>query len=266
MDDSRFMQLLDFMDASWKGYRKVRKGVKKRISRHMQELDCRDMADYIERLSADEKACAECKRLMGVSISRFFRDRRLWVILEKRVLPELVKQGRSPLKIWFAGCAGGEEVYSFRILWEEFSGSIEKPPELRVLATDINPEYLERARTGIYPAGTLREVDETRLARWFSKHGKNHFAIAGSLQQDVYWKVLDHLKDALPPDGLDIVFLRNSILTYYPEEVFSEALARISAAIAPYGFLIIGAKEEIPDPGRQNLLRYDRYIYRKTVS
>ncbi len=266
MDDSRFSQLLDFMNASWKGYRKVRKGVKKRISRHMQELDCRDMADYIERLSADEKARAECKRLMGVSISRFFRDRRLWVILEERVLPGLVKQGRSPLKIWFAGCAGGEEVYSFRILWEEFSGNLENPPELRILATDLNPDYIERARTGIYPAGTLQEVGETRLARWFSKHGENRFAVAGSLQQNVYWKALDHLEEALPEENLDIVFLRNSILTYHPETVFSAPLGRITSAIAPYGFLIIGAKEEIPDPGRQNLLRYDRYVYRKTVS
>jgi len=263
LDDTLFSQLLDAVNASWRGYRKVRKGVKKRIGRHMQELGCRDMADYIERISSDEKAKAECKRLMGVSISRFFRDRRLWDILKERVLPELVEQGRSPLKIWFAGCAGGEEVYSFRILWEECCGGLENPPELRVLATDLNPEYMERARAGIYLAGTLREVDETRLSRWFSKHGKNRYSVDGSLQKHVYWEVHDHVEDPPPEESLDIVFLRNSILTYHPEEVFSKPLGRIAAAISPSGFLIIGAKEEIPDPRRQNLLRYDRYIYRK---
>ncbi len=270
MDDSRFAQLLDFMNASWRGYRKVRKGVKKRISRHMQELDCRSMDHYIERLGADEKAQAECKRLMGVSISRFFRDRRLWDILEERVLPEIVKQGRNPLNIWFAGCAGGEEVYSFRILWEKFSGGLENSPELSILATDLNPEYLERARAGIYPAGALHEADETILARWFVKHGKNRFAVDGSLQEDVCWKVYDHLEGSPPEQDpeecLDIVFLRNSILTYYPQEAFCEPLGRITAAIAPSGFLVIGAKEAIPDPGRQHLRRYDRYIYRKILS
>jgi chemotaxis protein methyltransferase CheR len=53
MDDRQFQQLLDFLRLSWRGYRKVRKGVKKRVTRHMHELGWRNMKDYLKNLEED---------------------------------------------------------------------------------------------------------------------------------------------------------------------------------------------------------------------
>ena len=89
MDDVQFRKLLHHLGLSWTGYRKVRKGVKKRISRHMRLLNCSDLAGYLHELGSSKGARYECERLMTVSISRFFRDKKLWVLLLDKVLPEL---------------------------------------------------------------------------------------------------------------------------------------------------------------------------------
>ena len=160
MDDIQFRQLLDRFELSWEGYLKVRKGVKKRIRRHMQKLGCNTITAYLTKLDADNEARMECERLMSVSISRFFRDREFWEILEKKILPGLLKTGEKSLRIWSAGCACGEEVYTFQIVWnhlKEIKGSL---PELKITATDLNPIYIDRARAGVYRFSSLREVNE----------------------------------------------------------------------------------------------------------
>lgn len=263
MDDHQFGRLLDFLNYSWHGYRKVRKGVKKRVARHMQEMGCRNIDEYLAALETDPGIRAECRRRMTVSISRFFRDLRLWEILEKRVLPEFASQGLQSVKVWFAGCAGGEEVYSFRILWNEFTAGYKARPGVLVIATDVAPEYLERAKTGIYPKGALREMSADRLADWFSHVKKQQYMVKPSLKEGIDWRVHDLLADDPPAQELDIVFLRNNMLTYYAEELAGKPLERVIDALRPGGFLVIGAKEEMPEAGMKRLVRFDRYVFRK---
>jgi chemotaxis protein methyltransferase CheR len=40
INDRDFFNLLEHLNRPWAGFRKVRKGVKKRIRRHMVELGC----------------------------------------------------------------------------------------------------------------------------------------------------------------------------------------------------------------------------------
>lgn len=265
LNDHQFARLLEFMNYSWSGYRKVRKGVKKRLARHMQELGCRNIDDYLERLKADLAEQKECERRMTVSISRFFRDRRLWQIIGKRVLPEIINQGHDPVKVWVAGCACGEEVYSLRILWEEWIAGCEAPPALAVIATDLNPQYLERAKRGIYSRGSLREVDEERRVKWFDHVKKEHYAVKPLLKQSVEWRQHDLLSADPPGTHFDLVFLRNNLLTYYPEEMIRAPLDRIISALSPWGFLLIGAKEKMPHCTRTRLSPYERCIYRAAI-
>ena len=86
MDDAQFRKLLEFLRYSRAGYRRVRKGVKKRIQRHMQRLGCRDITAYLSLLENQADCRYECELLMTVSISRFFRDRRLWQMLENQII------------------------------------------------------------------------------------------------------------------------------------------------------------------------------------
>ena len=118
MNDPEFRKLLDHFHLSWKGYRKVRKGVKKRLVQHMVTLDCRSLEEYLGRLDREPRARARAELLLGVSISRFFRDRGVWEVLGKKMVPLVTGSRVERVKVWSAGCASGEEAYSFRIMWD----------------------------------------------------------------------------------------------------------------------------------------------------
>ena len=262
MEDRQFARLLAFFGYSWNGYRRVRRGVKKRAARHMSDLGCRNMDEYLEKLEGDPDILAECRRRLTVSISRFFRDPVLWEILEKRVMPEIA--GREWARVWFAGCAAGEEVYSFRILWEEFTAGNKPSPRLSLTATDLVPEHLERAQKSLYPGGALRDVDNDRLEKWFYRLKKDLYALKPSLKRGIDFRVHDLVADDPPEKELDIVFLRNNLLTYCSEELFGEPLIRIIEALRPDAFLVIGAKEIMPESAVERVTRYDGCVYRKT--
>jgi len=266
MNDQQFRQLLNRFGLSWDGYRKVRKGVKKRICRHMHELGCRTMQEYFFALDQNKDARQDCERLMTVSISRFFRDRGLWRTLENEILPAIIKGNKKRVKVWSAGCACGEEVYSLAILWHTLGGCFQHMPELQLLATDMNPVYLNKARIGIYSRSSLKEVPEAVRTRYFKCWMKKQtYAVAERLKEGIVWQGHNLLAD---PPGTDfqLVFLRNSLLTYYEDELKEPAFQKVLDSLAQHAFLIIGTHEKIP-PATQGLLPFAQHpcIFQKSA-
>ena len=246
MDDEQLRKLLQRLGLSWRGYRKVRKGVKKRIRRHISHLGCPNLDAYLLELEKSEALRLQCERLLTVSISRFFRDRRLWEILEADILPEHIKKNPDKIKVWSAGCASGEEVYSLRILWDRFAGSGFGAPALEITATDLNPSYLERAAAGIYPPSSLREVHDQLRSLYFRKVGEGMFyAVKASIKGGITWKV-HHLLTDPPESQFHLIFLRNSLLTYYDIEIRRSALGKVITCLSSGGFLFIGSHEKLP--------------------
>jgi chemotaxis protein methyltransferase CheR len=264
MDDRQFRDLLEYLGRSWKGYRKVRKGVKKRIGRHMQSLGCRNLEAYLCALEADTAAREACERLMCVSVSRFFRDGRLWEILEARILPSLLEAGADPVRAWCAGCACGEEVYSLKMLWERRMRTGERHPPLEITGTDMNPVYLERAVRALYTVSSLREVPEDLRRNCFRAGADARtLEVSRPLREGIRWRVMD--LRAVPPGGpFHLVLLRNGLLTYYEKAHQRTALEGILRRLTPGGFLVIGSHERLPDP-RTDLTPYGGlpYVFRK---
>jgi chemotaxis protein methyltransferase CheR len=247
MHDVDFRKLLDALGLSWSGYRRVRKGVKKRISKHMQTIGAAKMDRYIERLFADPSVRTDCDRLMTVSISRFFRDRQLWEALEKEILPDLIQKTSNRLNVWSSGCACGEEAYSIGILWKRLQQKDPELPAIEILATDMNPTYLQKAQTGIYQSSSLKELDKTDLETFFNKsYGRHRYGVTAALKENIFWKT-HHLLEDPPASGFHIVFLRNSILTYYETALKGKSFRNVIRTLAPSGLLIVGSHETIPE-------------------
>jgi len=246
MDDTQFQRLLDYFSFSWKGYRKVRKGAKKRILRHMQRVNCRNVSEYIALMDARPGIREECERAMSVSISRFFRDRDLWRILEEDILLRLCASGIPVIRAWSAGCAGGEEVYSLKIIHDHLTRSKRCRAALWILASDLNPENLDRAKTGVYPASSLREVPDDLRERCFDPIRRHRYAVKPEFTSSIQWQYYHLLSD--PPDAaFHLLFLRNNLLTYYQDCLKVPAFQKIAEVLAPSGYLIIGSHEKLPD-------------------
>jgi chemotaxis protein methyltransferase CheR len=246
MDDPQFRQLLNLLGLSWEGYRKVRKGVKKRIFRHMQQVGCRTVKEYCMALEGSEELRRACERLMTVSISRFFRDHRLWDILESQVLPEIIEDKRGDIKVWSAGCGCGEEVYSLKIVWDRLQSSLEGVPGLTILATDMNPVYLDKAQAGVYSWSSLKEIPEELRSTYFEAQPKGRlYKVSPHLKKGIIWKIHNILSDPLGTD-FHLIFLRNNLLTYYQNDLKVPAFLRVVNCLAPGGFLVIGTHEKLP--------------------
>jgi chemotaxis protein methyltransferase CheR len=245
MDDELFRQLLNHFGYSWKGYRRVRKGVKRRISRHMQQLGYRTLEEYLKSLDSDWGLQKQFNSVMSVSVSRFFRDRALWRIMEECIVVEIAKESEGKVRFLSIGCACGEEVYSFRIVWDTVQARLGCMPELEVLATDINTDYLSRAQKGVYSKGSLREVPQELRDKYFSFRKDGLYRIAPSIKKGISWKVHDLLTE--PLEGtFHIILLRNGVLTYYGDELKRPAFRRVVDSLAHGGYLIIGSHERLP--------------------
>lgn len=244
LSDPEFSRILQKFDLSWEGYRRVRKGIRKRLRRKWIELGLTRVEDFLAALDADPALAAECRRLLTVSVSRFFRDRELWHALAQDILPSLA--GQDQIRAWSAGCARGEEVYSLKIVhdqWRQRTGSV---PGLEILATDLNPLYLDQARAGVYGQGSLREVPEEVRGEYFEKlPGRKQYRVAEFLREGLVWQEHDLLSDP-PPGRFNLVLVRNNVLTYESPATRVQVLDRVMAGLLPGGGLIIGAKEELP--------------------
>jgi chemotaxis methyl-accepting protein methylase len=266
MNDDQFKILLEYLQYSGSGYRRVRKGVKKRISRHMQQLGCRNVTEYLKILDLEPGTRQECELLMTVSISRFLRDRRLWEMLENRWLPDMIANAPPVIKVWSAGCACGEEVYSLKIIWERLAQRFEHLPTLDLLATDRHPQYLARARAGIYNRSSLREVaPDWREIFFESRKGNRQYLVKDHLKSRIRW-VIHHLSTDPPERDFKIIFLRNNILTYYRKEAQKKALKGILKSLSPQGLLIIGCHESIPfQPVTLNAVPEFSYVFQNCM-
>ncbi|UCE34905.1 MAG: hypothetical protein JSV40_03050 [Deltaproteobacteria bacterium] len=267
MDDEQFRQLLDHFDYSWSGYRRVRKGVKRRIRRHMQQVRCRNAQEYLNRLDADSGLRSQFDSVMSVSVSRFFRDRLLWKMMEDRIVPEIVKENRGKVRFLSVGCACGEEVYSLKIVWEIQRARLEDMPELEILAMDINPDYIRRAREGKYSKSSLKEVPDKLRDVYFLYSGKDDFyKIVPSMRAGISWKVQNAVNEPLQ-GNFQVIFLRNGILTYYTDELKRTAFRQILGSLSKGGFLVIGSHERLPvETGDLLSFRDQRYIFKKIGS
>lgn len=247
MDDRSFHKILDYFNLSHPGYRKVRKGVKKRLLRHMQELACTTVDEYIATFSRDPRIEEECRLHLTVSISRFFRDKRLWEHLEHRVLPSMLSGKKNLFRVWSCGCARGEEAYSFKMVWDRLSWFHSNLPRLDLWATDIHPAYLDMAQKGEYGISSLKELPRHWIERYFDKvTGKQRYLLKRSLKEGVRFHRHDFVGQNPPEPGFEVVFLRNNLLTYFrsPEKDF--ALQAVLQVLVPGGLLITGSHEKLP--------------------
>jgi chemotaxis protein methyltransferase CheR len=231
----------------WPGYRKVRRLVAKRLGRRLRELGLADIDAYRRRLEAQPAEWTALDALLGIPISRFWRDRGVFESIGRDVLPALARAaidaGRSTLDAWSAGCASGEEPYTLAMLWQLRVHSAFPRLQLRVAATDCNAVLLERARIGCYEASSLKELPadlraaafETRDARWCVRP---ELRAVEFLRQD--------LRETMPAGPFDLVLLRNVVATYYAPDVQSAIIQRIADRMRPGGALVLGVHESLP--------------------
>jgi len=287
MTDSECVEFLQWalprLRFRWPGFRKVRRQVRRRIERRLQGLGLPGIAAYREHLASHPEEWQVLDACCPITISRFYRDRGVFDYLGRAILPGLARaaidEGRSELRSWSAGCACGEEPYTLVILAQ---GALAEFPgvRLRVLATDVDPRVLARARRGRYAPGSLKDVPAEWLSgplervakrtphaprevdcafRSLTRSGRSTFCQAPLVQTGDEYEVDEAVRGQIEfqeqdlrrrmPDGpFDLVLCRHLVFTYFDEALQRDVLARIIERIRPGGVLVTGKQERLPEP------------------
>ncbi len=200
---------------------------------------------------------------LTVGETYFFRDPLSFNLLSTRVLPELCQTGR-PIKIWSAGCATGEEPYSIAITALSAMAESDRG-NLEILATDINPRYLDIAKTGLYRRWSFREVPSFIKDKYFKLTADDRYCLEDKVKRLVRFNYLNLASDAYPSAltgtaDVDVIFCRNVLIYFSPEHV-TEVLNRFHHSLKDGGYLFL-APSEIPHPAPDNfkLLNVDGAI------
>ena len=215
--------------------------VTRRIERRVTLAESQNLDEYVRRLRQDHDELDVLYRDLLIGVTRFFRDKAAFEVLEHQVLPDLVKRaGRDvPLRIWVAGCATGEEAYSLAISLQEVMSKHGQRP-VKIFATDIHPGSLERAARGLYDAEAVASVSPDRLERWFTRVG-NAYQVLPELRSMVVFARHNVIRDA-PFTRVDLVTCRN-LLIYLQVPAQQKVLSLIHFALNRGGVLFLGPSE-----------------------
>lgn len=170
----------------------------------------------------------------------FFRDKTPFELFRQVIAPALLaaRAGRA-LKIWCAAASSGQEPYSLAMLLDEAGG-----PAADILATDMSAAVLEKAKAGLYSQFEVqRGLSIQRLIRHFDQAGEA-WRVKAHLRQAVRFEQSNLLDDFARLAPMDVIFCRN-VLIYFDVETKSKILDRLAAALAPDGYLLLGAAETV---------------------
>lgn len=252
-DCVHFLQwALPHMSFRWRGFRKVRGQVCKRIGRRLAELGLDGLADYRHYLRRHPDEWHVLEGFCHVTISRFYRNRGVFDWLGDNLLPDLASRvgqaegERRSVQAWCAGCASGEEPYTVQLVWS-FKVAPRYPHlRLRILATDAEEVVLERAVRGCYAPGTLKELPAAWRHDAFESAGdelclkRPYRRGVGFLQQD--------LRREMPEGPFDLIFCRNLAFTYFDEPLQRLVAQQLVDRLQVGGLLVLGSHEAPPEP------------------
>jgi chemotaxis protein methyltransferase CheR len=182
----------------------------------------------------------------------FFRNKAHFDSLREVILPRMIAEKRQRnqrwLRIWSAGCATGEEIYSIAILIRELLPDY-KDWSIYLIGTDINEGYLEQAKRGVYKINAFRsETPEDLRDEWFTEQGKNYILDAG-IRNMVLFHSLNLVSDLYPTPGsllqwMDIILCQN-VTIYFERPVTEHIQANLIETLAEDGWLILGHSEPL---------------------
>ena len=220
------------------------------ISNRLLALKLTDPEEYFLLLKGacgDNLEFSILMDLLTIRESFFFRHKAQYEALRKHCLPRILeRKGREgSINIWSAGCANGEEAYSIamvvRDLIPETTGR-----KVLIRATDISGDALIQAKKGEYSERAIRELEPSRVDRFFLKKGSRYF-LKNEIKSMVHFEYFNLAEKHFPLEAMppwDLIFCRNVII-YFAEETTKRLLHNFYLSLTDGGYFFPGYSETL---------------------
>ena len=232
--------LVEYEHIDFSQYKKTT--VSRRIHRRCLILRCVDINEYIELLENSEEERSILSNELLINVTRFFRDPTAWTYLESMAIAPLIENNTSgeELRFWIAACSTGEEAYSVGILIDELMNKYDMQFEIKIFATDVDRQALEKAANGTYPDTIRKDVSEQRLQKYFV-YRNGSYQVTRQLREMMIFAPHDLTKDA-GFTRMHLVTCRN-MLIYLEPNLQQQVIRNIHFSLNVDGIFFMGEAE-----------------------
>jgi chemotaxis protein methyltransferase CheR len=238
--------------------------LKRRIEHFLRRSPTLAPKELAERATKDPAFFREFLSDITVNVTEMFRDPAVYQEIRREVVPVL--RTYPSLRIWHAGCATGEEVYSMAILLEE-EGLYDRS---LLYATDISPRAIARAKEGIYPADQIRRYTANyqkaggteSFSRYYSAK-YDSVKVSASLARNIVFSQHNLATDDVFSE-MHLILCRN-VLIYFGKSLQARTLDLFSRSLVRRGYLCLGSKESVDIAGMEKqfaVVKKHERIYR----
>ncbi len=232
------------------------KQMKRRIDTLIGKTKAKTYDEYVSLLKTDKAVLEQFVNFLTINVSEFYRNPDQWRILDTKVFPELISKFGKSLKIWSAACSTGDEPYSLVMALSKHIPL----NQIRILATDIDKQVLEKARVGLYNNKSIANVPEDLKKKYFTKIGDS-YQISDEIKKRVEFKEHNLLRDPYP-SGYDMIVCRNVVI-YFTDDAKQEIYTKFNQALKKDGILFIGSTEQIMNYKELNYERSSSFFFIK---
>ena len=223
-----------------------------RLARRIRALRLGSFRAYCALLESPAGAEEQLTLLSALTtnVTQFFRERHHFDLLRETVLPPLIERARAGgrVRLWSAGCSSGEEPYSLAMTILDLCPGADRL-DLKVLATDIDPVILDRARRGAYLLPEIEGIPpgfrETFLKA--VPHDDGLVEIVAPARGLVAFGLINLIGDWPVRGPFDVIVCRN-VAIYFDKPTQARLWQRFGGLLAPGGHLIIGHSERVAGP------------------
>lgn len=232
------------------------KQMKRRIDTLIAKNKITGYDNYVAALKKDNRMFEEFVNYLTINVSEFYRNPEQWQIMDREIIPDLIKRFGKNLKIWSAACSTGDEPYSLVMALSRHLPL----NQIKIYATDLDKQVIAKAKTGLYVEKSIASVPDDFKKKYFTKVGPS-YQISNEIKSRVEFKEHNLLKDTYPTD-YHLIVCRN-VLIYFTEEAKDEVFRKFQKSLKSGGFLFIGSTEQIINHKEIGFERRNSFFYEK---
>jgi chemotaxis protein methyltransferase CheR len=241
------------------------KCLRRRLAVRMRARGVHTFGEYAALLGRVPEEYDLLVTALAINVTKFFRNPETFAALRRLVIEPLWQRG-TPVRVWSAGCASGEEAYSLSLLFHEAAGH--RPSavrgRVRIDATDLDPGALDDLRRAEYPRPAVEDLPAPLLERYFSPGPP--FRLDPHVAACVRPRLHDLTREPPPDPPYDLILCRNVVI-YFDRPMQERLFALFADALAPGGHLVLGKVETLFGPARTMLQLVDarERLYRRAA-
>jgi chemotaxis protein methyltransferase CheR len=190
---------------------------------------------------------------LTTNVTRFFREPHHFEHLKTEILPGIISALKSGKKIrlWSAACSSGQEPYSMALTLLSVLPDAPRY-DIKILATDIDPNMIAAGTAGFYDKAALEPVPLAMTSRWFSPLPDGRLQAGPDLRALVSFKKLNLIGDWPMRQRFSAIFCRNVVI-YFENDTQAKIWSRMMPLLEPGGALYIGHSERVSGPAEAQL-------------